>query len=87
MSGLDYLSERQWVIYTIEEELGNLERLVASRQQFNHDELNILADCQIRLNGILAALASGPGEEPLPAWLQRKEEAAPGQLTEKRKSA
>ena len=29
MSGLNYLSEPEWVIYTIEEELGNPERLVA----------------------------------------------------------
>jgi hypothetical protein len=29
MNGLNYLSEREWVVFTIEEELGNLERLTA----------------------------------------------------------
>lgn len=87
MSGLDYLSEREWIISTIEEELGRLERLVADGERLSPQDLNILAECRARLEGIFATLAKAPADEPLPPWLRRKEDAGEQKPSGKRRSA
>ena len=77
MSRLNYLSEREWVVYTIEEELHNLERLAPRRDAFDAEELNALRECAIRLNRFVSNLDSDADEEPLPHWLRRKPSGAP----------
>ena len=87
MSGLDYLSEREWVIFTVEEELGRLERLIAGGERLNPQDLEILTQCQTRLECMLAMTASAPADEPLPAWLRRKEDVPTTKPSDKRRSA
>ena len=87
MGGLDYLSEREWTIFAIEEELGRLEHLVAGGERLSAQDVKILADCQSRLNRILATPASVAADEPLPSWLQRKEDLSEQQPSNKRRSA
>jgi len=77
MSRLNYLSEREWVVYTIEEELDNLERLAPPRDAFSTEELNALRQSAVRLNRFVSKLDSGADEEPLPHWLQRKPSHTP----------
>jgi len=78
MSGLNYLSEREWVVFAIEEELGNLERLAATRLEFSDLELDVLHRSLVRLNRVVTNLDGGAEKEPLPHWLQRK----PGDATQ-----
>ena len=87
MSGLDYLSEREWVIFTIEEELGRLERLIAGGERLRPQDLEILAQCQARLQRMLAMSAGVSADEPLPAWLRRKEDVPTAKPSDKRRSA
>jgi hypothetical protein len=77
MSGLNYLSEREWVVFTIEEELNNLEYLAPSRQQFSTLELEVLRESLVRLSRIVTNLDKGAEEQLLPRWLQRKPPNAP----------
>ena len=87
MSGLDYLSEREWVIFTIEEELGRLERLVAGGERFGHQDFKILADCRTRLDRVLTTLTNATAEEPLPDWLRRKDALSEEGPSNKQRSA
>jgi len=82
MSRLNYLSEREWVVYTIEEELNNLERLEPAREAFSNDELDALRQSAIRLNRFVNNLERDADEEPLPHWLQRKSPDTPGNETD-----
>jgi len=72
MSRLNYLSERECVVYTIEEELGNLERLAPPREAFSDEELNALRQSVVRLSRFVSNLERDDGDERLPHWLQRK---------------
>ncbi len=72
MSRLNYLSEREWVVYTIEEELQNLERLAPAHEEFSKEELMALRQSLARLNHIVSDLNKDVGEEKLPPWLQKK---------------
>ena len=77
MSGLNYLSEREWAVYTIETELQNLERMVSAREAFSVEELTVLRRSLARLNQIMSDLDEDAGEDGLPAWLQRKPAISP----------
>ncbi len=77
LSRLNYLCEREWVVYTIEEELGKLERLNPAREAFSEEELNALRQSLIRLNRFLSNLESDADDKPLPHWSQRKSPGTP----------
>jgi len=87
MGGLDYRCEREWVVFTIEEELGNLERLASTHQQFSDRELDVLHQSLVRLNRIVTNLDKDTEEEPLPHWLQRKSVDTTASGTDDDKSA
>jgi hypothetical protein len=80
VSRLNYMSDIELAILTIQEELDCLERHVASGGSFDDDDARVLLGCLQRL----AALVAGTGQpgpvdwetskEPLPPWLQPKPE-------------
>ena len=87
MSGLNYLSEREWAVYTIDKELQILQRLTAAREAFSGEELMVLRRSLARLSQIVSDLDENVGEDSRPAWLQRKPAISPTGNSENGKSA
>lgn len=77
MSRLDYLCERESVVFAIEEELERLERLAPAREEFSDDELDALHQSVLRLNRFISNLEADADDDRLPYWLQRKPPAKP----------
>ncbi len=80
MSRLNYMSDIELAILTIQEELDCLERHVTSGGRFDEYDARALLDCLQRLAVIVAASDKPKSsdwetsEEPLPPWLQRRED-------------
>ena len=73
MPSLIDFSESECITYTIGRELNQLERLASSKYTFRDAELRDLNRCLDRMRQIVSALAGRADEEPLPDWLQRKD--------------
>ncbi len=86
MSGLNYLSEREWAVYTIEKELQVLERLSPARAAFSGEEMKVLHQSLAQLQQIVSDLDKDAGENELPTWLQRKPAFSPTGGSESGKS-
>ena len=76
MSRLNYMQGCELAIHTVAEELGFLERNLASGAKIASDDLQDLSSCLKRLQQILdgfqqqASSKWQEDSEPLPAWLQ-----------------
>lgn len=73
MPSLIDFSESECITYTIGRELNQLERLASSQHAFANAELTDLNRCLDRMRLIVSALAGNADDEPLPDWLQRKD--------------
>lgn len=73
MPSLIDFSESECITYTIGRELNQLERLASSKHAFKDAELRDINRCLDRMHQIVSALAGNTDEEPLPDWLQRKD--------------
>ena len=76
MSRLNYMQGCELAIHTVAEELGYLERILASGARIASDDLQDLNSCLKQLQQILdgfqqqASRGWQEDQEPLPAWLQ-----------------
>ena len=76
MSRLNYMQGCELAIHTVAEELGYLERSLASGARIASDDLQDLGSCLKQLQQILdgfqqqASRGWQEDQEPLPAWLQ-----------------
>ena len=79
MSRLNYMQGCELAIHTVAEELGFLERSLASGAKMASDDLQDLNSCLKQLQQILdgcqrqASSKWQEDSEPLPAWLQREQ--------------
>ena len=73
MPSLIDFSESECITYTIGRELNQLERLASSQHVFKQAELTDLNRCLARMRQIVGDLDGKSDEEPLPDWLQRKD--------------
>ena len=70
MSRLNYAADHELAIDTIVEELGVLERYIASGQRLSEHDANLLRDCLGRLSRLAKARDWHSDDEPLPNWLK-----------------
>ena len=70
MSRLTYAADHELAIHAIVEELGVLERHIASGKDLSPEDASQLLDCLGRLQTLLKARDWHSEEEPLPDWLR-----------------